>query len=231
MKKKVLKKTLGALSNLNRQDFEIIVSDGGSKDKTQEIAQTYADKLVIPKDKKKQTIAMGRNCGAEEAKGDYFVFLDADVFIPEVEEFFKKTIEIFESDKKLVALTAFIKVFPQNATLSDKFFFSVVNVVYFISNNILGIGAASGEFQMIDSEAFKKVNGFNVKLIASEDNDIFERLSKIGKTKVVSGLHILHTSRRAHKIGWPKLLFLWFMNSFMLKIFKRSFSKEWTVVR
>jgi hypothetical protein len=64
-----------------------------------------------------------------------------------------------------------------------------------------------------------------------EDNRMFVRLAKIGVTKVETGLHVLHTARRAHQTGWLKLLSLWWLNLLWNQIFKRSFSKEWTVVR
>jgi glycosyltransferase involved in cell wall biosynthesis len=228
---KILKRTLKPLRKLNRADYEVIVSDGGSTDRTRDIALRYADRLASACEGKRQTIAEGRNAGAEIAVGEYLVFLDADVYIPNADQFFKNTIHTFEEDPKLVGLTVFLKVFPQNATLSDKFFFSIINAIYYCSNNIFHVGAASGEFQMMRAEVFKTVGGFNGALVAGEDNDLFARLSKQGKTRVDAGLHILHTSRRAHSIGWHNLLFLWIVNGLMSKVLKRSFSKEWTVIR
>src|SRR5690349_13481262 len=78
----VLEKLLNNLKEITDFSYEIIVSDGGSQDKTQEIANRLADKLVVYKGAKRQTIAQARNMGAREASGEFLIFLDADVFIP-----------------------------------------------------------------------------------------------------------------------------------------------------
>src|SRR5205823_810907 len=94
---------------------EIIVSDGGSSDKTIEIARKYADKVVIYSGKIRQTIAGGRNAGAAAASGEYLIFLDADCEIQDINGFFQTAIDRFLGNKKLVALTCEIHVFPQRA--------------------------------------------------------------------------------------------------------------------
>src|SRR4051812_47233932 len=85
---KILEKTLLHLRELHDIPYEIIVSDGKSKDKTIEIANKYADKVVVYEGEKRQTIGMGRNLGASVAQGDFFVFLDADMYVPDINDFF-----------------------------------------------------------------------------------------------------------------------------------------------
>lgn len=228
---KILERTLKALRTLNVIDYEIIVSDGHSTDRTVEIAKKYADQVVVHDGKTRQTIGQGRNAGAAEAKGEYLLFIDADVFIPEINEFFVQAINSFEKDKALVGQTVFLKVLPEHVTLSDKLFFGITNRLNQFSNNVLHWGTASGEFMMIRSDAFKRIGGFDPKLVVAEDNDLFGRLSKIGKTRVETGLHVMHTSRRAHAIGWPWLLTLWLGNFAYNKLRKKSFSREWKVIR
>jgi hypothetical protein len=75
------------------------------------------------------------------------------------------------------------------------------------------------------------VNGYDENLVVGEDNKIFSKLAKIGITRVETGLHVLHTCRRAHKTGWAKLLYLWLINNLWNQLFKHSFSKEWEVIR
>ncbi len=228
---KVIAKTLGSLKDLRSASYEIIVSDGASTDRTVELAAQFADKVVVHDGKTRQTIGGGRNAGAEKASGEYFVFMDADVVVPNINEFFRQAVERFEEDPRLCGLTVFLKVLPEHVTLSDQMFFGVVNRLYQFYNNVLHLGMASGEFQMIRAEAFKKVGGFNPTLVVGEDNDLFGRLSTIGKTRVETGLFVMHTSRRAHSVGWTKLLGLWAINLIFNKVIKRSFSKEWKVIR
>jgi len=41
-----------------------------------------------------------------------------------------------------------------------------------------------------------------------EDAYMFRRLSTIGKTMIDPELTVLHTGRRAHQLGWPRLIFM-----------------------
>jgi GT2 family glycosyltransferase len=84
---------------------------------------------------------------------------------------------------------------------------------------------------MVRAQSFKKIGGYNEKLVVAEDNDLFLRLSKIGKVKKIWNLKVYHTGRRAHQIGWLKLLFEWLTNYFSVLIFKKSISKKWKEIR
>lgn len=226
---KVIEGTLKKLKEgLRGIPHEIIVSDAKSSDRTIQIAKRYTDRVVV---EKKKTIARGRNLGALAARGEYLVFIDADVEIPRPSIFFKKAVSFFEKDKKLAALTAFLKVFPEKATLADKFFFSLVNIYHSLSNNVFGVGSASGEFQMIKTSAFRRVGGYREDLTVSEDNELFQRLSKVGRTRISPSLLVFHSGRRAHTLGWPRLLFEWLKNMFSLLFRRKSSSQEWEAIR
>jgi glycosyltransferase involved in cell wall biosynthesis len=62
---------------VDRESYEIIVVDGGSRDRTTEIAREYAD-IIIPQ--KRRGIGGARKDGAEASRGDILVFTDADTF-------------------------------------------------------------------------------------------------------------------------------------------------------
>lgn len=225
---KTIENTLKCLASYGGEK-EIIVSDGKSSDKTVEIARKYADKVLVYSDEKRQTIAAGRNAGALEARGDFLVFLDADVTIPEINSFFEKCRKLF-SDPGLTAMTVFYKVVPEAATLADKVIFKALGLYFYILNKI-GIGASGGEFQMIRVEAFKKAGGFNEELAASEDMEMFWKLAKIGRTHLEKSLFIYQSGRRAHKTGWLKLLLEWSSNCVSAFLLKKSRSKVWEEVR
>ena len=210
---------------------EIIISDGKSKDRTIEIARKYADKVTIYQGEKRQTIAMGRNLGVREARGDILLFLDADIHIPHIDEFLKKALSNFQNDSDLVALTVCLNIFPDQATFADRFFSGAFNTMVAFYNNVLHYGASSGEFQMVRTEIFKQAGGFNESLVAGEDFEFFRRLSHIGRTQCDTSLHVFHSGRRVHKIGWPKLLWSWFKNWYYATFFKISKITQWEEVR
>jgi glycosyltransferase involved in cell wall biosynthesis len=227
---KILEKTLTSLRELHDVPYEIIVSDGRSTDKTIEIAKKYADKVVVYEGTTRQTIGMGRNLGAASASGEYFLFLDADMYIPDINTFFKKAVGIFE-EKKLVGLSAYLKVFPEMANFGDIVVFWCSNRLFYLLNDILGAGASYGEFQMVRAGVFNVLHGYDETIAVAEDNEFFKRLAKAGKTWIEPTLVVFHTSRRAHKIGWPKLLLSWWINQLSVSFRKKSYHDEWKVIR
>ena len=71
-----------SLINLNYPRKEIIVSDGGSSDRTVEIAQKYPVKVVVDSYLPKGWIGKSYGChiGYKEAKGEILLFTDADTY-------------------------------------------------------------------------------------------------------------------------------------------------------
>lgn len=228
---KYLENTLKSLKTKLTLPHEIIVSDGKSTDRTVEIAKKYADKVLEYSGIERQTIAQGRNAGAKAATGDYLVFIDADCDIQNPDEFFNFAINKFNNDYKIVALTSRLIVGKKWSTFADTFFSNVLSFAYMIINNFLQIGIAWGEFEMIRKDAFFKINAYKEHLTSGEDGDLFNRLSKIGKTRLYWNMTVTHTGRRVHKLGWPYLLSIWWMNALWLKIKNKSIVKEWKVIR
>jgi len=227
---KAIEKTLRCVSAYSGEK-EIIVSDGASKDRTVELARNYADRVIVYEGEKRQNIAGGRNAGAAVASGDFLVFIDSDTIIPDINSFFAKVLSVFQKDPALSAMTVFYRVYPEDETWADRIIFKSLGLLFYFYNNILGIGGSGGEFQMIRTEDFKRAGGFNENLAASEDMDLFWRLAKLGKTRLERSLFIYHSGRRAHEVGWPKLLYQWTTNGISALFFAKSGTNEWTQVR
>src|SRR5438270_4966660 len=116
----IIESTLRTLAATLTLPHEVIVSDGGSPDRTAEFAARYADSVVAYSGASRQSIGQGRNDGAKTAAGDFLVFLDADCVIPEPDRFFTQALAYFEGDPELVGLTAYLRVFPADETFGDK---------------------------------------------------------------------------------------------------------------
>ncbi len=231
----VIADTIERIKSKMTLPHEVIVSDGKSNDRTVEIARLHADKVVEYTGETRQNIAMGRNAGAWAAKGgpeDFFVFMDADCVIEDPDTFFTEALNNFKKHPKLVALCAWLKVLPKKETLTDKIVFDLQNVFCIIVNDVFRKGISpGGEFQMMRAETFKKLGGYNEKLVASEDVELFRRLTKLGRVKLDHKLVVMHSGRRAHKIGWPHLLSLWFLNTVWMSFAGRAYTKEWKPIR
>lgn len=76
--------------------YEVIVADGGSADKTVEIAKA-AGAVVF--DNPQRTAASGRNVGISKASGDIIAFTDGDNYVDE--KWIESIIKSFENDSDL----------------------------------------------------------------------------------------------------------------------------------
>lgn len=228
---KTIENTIKSLKKLSDYEYEIIISDGKSTDKTVEIAKKYGAKVMVYKGVVRQTIGGGRNFGAFIASGDFLVFLDADVTIPDMNNFFKKALLNFEGNPRLVGITSKVKVLPEFEKFSDRINFGFINSIHRLANNILHIGMAMGEFQMLKRKTFEALGGFNEKIVVAEDQEFFRRLSRFGITRLPKNLTVYHTGRRIHKLGWIRMWIQWMTNGLFVAFFNKSLSKEWKVIR
>lgn len=235
MEEKILEKTLKMYSSelKKKYNFELIVSDGGSKDNTIDIAKKYADKVVVHSREERQTISEGRNRGADHAKGDILVFINADSYPEDTDKFFS-----FVSSWPLntnglsdsVAIAVYISSFPEEELLKDKIFYTFHNFYVRVLNK-LGMGMGRGECQIVRKESFKQVGGYNDKIVAGEDFDLYRRLSKIGKIHFSSIIKVLESPRRFRKYGYIRTITAWFLNSLSVMFRGKSISVEWEAVR
>ncbi len=212
-----------------KYNIEIIASDGGSTDRTLEVANIFADKVLEHVNGKQQNIAEGRNIGAAEANGEILVFLNGDTRIENTELFFRRIINIFANSKYL-AMTCNVKVFPEESKLIDNIFTSFYNN-YFHFLNIIGLGMGRGECHIITKKTFNDFGGYNIKLAAGEDFDLYKRIRKKGKIFFDRKLTVYESPRRYRKYGHFRILFMWLINSISVFFMGKSISKNWEEVR
>ncbi|MFN3270633.1 MAG: glycosyltransferase, partial [Candidatus Kapaibacteriota bacterium] len=215
---------------LRKYSVELIVSDGGSKDSTLEIAKCFANKVVVHKSSKRQTIAEGRNRGAEVATGDILIFINGDTIPNNIEKFFDFVANWAVKDLQCVALAVKVLPFPEEEIWKDKiFYFLHNNYVKFL--NFVGLGMGRGECQVVRREAFWRVGGYNSKIIAGEDFDLYRRLARIGRIKYVDNVWVYESPRRFRKLGYIKTIMRWLLNGIFVMIFGRSYSNNWEPIR
>ena len=227
----VIGRTLSHLRDaLPRGTYEIIVVDDESTDRTVEIARKSADKVIV-RTGEIHSIPRGKNAGGRAAQGEFIAFLDADCEPEKPKEFFEKALALFNENPALTGLTCSLKVFPSMATWADRVVFGGVNLTFRLINNVLRRGGASGEFQMVRRKTFEATGGFNEALPVAEDQDFFQRVAKLGRVRMEPGLTVWHTGRRAHKLGWPRLLMHWWVNYLSITLRGQSAFKEWKDIR
>lgn len=181
------------LKSIEKQDFnnyEVIIADDGSKDKTLEIAKKYKCKIV-----KGGSPAQGRNNGAKIAKGERLLFLDADVILPN--KIFGKILKEFK--KRKLKIASFF-LLPSEKEKSSQFFFTLFyNFPILLLEKIIP-HAAMGI--LIERKLFKKLKGFDENIKLAEDHDLARRAKKLGKYGILKEAKLLVSSRRFKKEGW-----------------------------
>ncbi|MDP4219573.1 MAG: glycosyltransferase [Bacteroidota bacterium] len=211
--------------------IEVIVSDGGSSDSTLAIAARSADKVLQFEDSgKRQTIAGGRNSGAQHAKGNIFVFLNADTQIPRISKFFERISRHMNADPSLVALAVKVQVMPEDRTITDRLFHGFFNQ-YVRVLNFFGMGMGRGECQIVLRSAFEKIGGYNESLAAGEDFDLYKRLHELGKIRFDGKLLVYESPRRYRKYGYAKVYGQWIRNGVSVLFRKKASSEIWEEVR
>lgn len=80
---KYLKKCLDSLVNQTYKDFEIIVVNDGSTDKSSSIFSKYQKKYknIIVINKENEGLSMARNRGVQKSSGKYIIFVDSDDYV------------------------------------------------------------------------------------------------------------------------------------------------------
>jgi len=145
---------------------EIVVVDGGSSDRTVEVAREIADKvIVIPG----SSIAEARQRGAEEASGDIIVSTDADVIAPI--NWVASLVKHLE-DPNVSVVGGSIR--PLNENEYTRLYADGLNV---ISRRL---GLFIGSNMAYRKEDLLKVGGYS-SLVKGEDWNLSLRLRRIGR--------------------------------------------------
>ncbi|NTV01004.1 MAG: glycosyltransferase family 2 protein, partial [Methanoregulaceae archaeon] len=105
---------------IGRDEYEIIVVDGNSKDRTREIAAEYADMVFIQTSRK---VGGARNDGARKAKGEILATTDADSIIPR--DWLEVIRDGFSHDPQIVQLYG--PVDPLEGGLKNHLFLAFAN--------------------------------------------------------------------------------------------------------
>jgi glycosyltransferase involved in cell wall biosynthesis len=214
---------------LAEERAEIIVSDGGSSDRTVGIARQYGATVVEHAEQRRQTIAEGRNRGAEVANGGLLVFINADIRISDPRLFLRQA-RLLSADGATAGITCVVHVFPEEETTADRVFHLWHNsYVRFL--NFVGEGMGRGECQIVTAETFRRVGAYNPSMVAGEDYDLFRRVRKHGRIIMMPGVTVYESPRRFRKYGYPHILWGWTRNALAVIFRNKSSSEEWEAVR
>ena len=218
---KFLPHLLASLTTQTKNNFEVIVVDGSSKDKTREIVQSYRKKLPLTIHVSKvASLPLQRNLGARESRGEWLVFVDADsVLLP---YFFERIQEFIHTYRPKVFTTWAV---PDSTNPKDAVY-TLFGNIYFEATIIFKRPTAPGPLVIIHRSAFDKVGGYDEMHGFHEDVDMGLRLFRHGIS-----LTILHEAlfvlslRRFRKEGTMKVLNQYIVGLLPVIFFNRTMRK------
>ncbi|MFY0601187.1 MAG: glycosyltransferase [Cyclobacteriaceae bacterium] len=192
---------LDSLNNQLFNDFEIILVDGSPTDSLKSVdqyAKDFCQELSFQRIYKKGLgISDSRNLGAQKAQGEYLLFMDSDVIVPE------RYFEIINSTLGERNLDAF-----GGPDAAHESFSNIQKAISFSMTSVLTTGGIRGKkghvgkfkprgFNMgVKATVFNELSGFNASLPVGEDMDLSARIIGAGyKTDLISEAFVYHKRR------------------------------------
>jgi cellulose synthase/poly-beta-1,6-N-acetylglucosamine synthase-like glycosyltransferase len=190
------------LRSLQCQDFdgnyEVIVADNSSDDRTVRIGERYADRVVVhPRD----TIARGRQTGADATRYPVIAFTDADTCA--APDWLSQLAGSLEDD---MVAGVHGQLMPYDGNLLEQGFCRYVLPPYSSFMAHINRPSAPGSNFAVKREAFEKAGGFNTKLVTGEDVELCRRVGKYGHIAFNPDALVRVSTRRVRKWGYARIL-------------------------
>jgi glycosyltransferase involved in cell wall biosynthesis len=156
-------------------DYEIVVVDDGSTDRTEEVLRGFKELTLLRQQHKGPGAA--RNLGAARAHGQYLAFLDSDdLWFPWTLSTFAKLIRQYDSPAILSAKQVLFTDPAELTSLRELALNAEVFEDYFASHRTpYWVGAG---MSVLRREEFAKTNGYAKSIVNSEDHDLVLRMGE-----------------------------------------------------
>ena len=187
---KRLARTLKSLRDQTFKDYELIVVDNNSKDRTNEIAKKFADRVVVEK-KKGYTNAV--NKGVKLSSFELITFCDADTLYPN--DWLMKMVKHFD-DEVVVAVYGPCKFYDHNSVIN--FISHISSLLWMNTTKLLGWHSTPGFNFVMRKKAYLKVGGYDSKIYNDIllDVELGKRLKQVGRLVSDASVTVLTSSRR-----------------------------------
>ncbi|MEA4851608.1 MAG: glycosyltransferase [Paludibacter sp.] len=171
-----LREAIESVLNQTFNDFEFIIVNDGSTDKSIEIINSYTDSRIVIVNQKNTGLSKALNNGIAIAKGEYIARMDADdISLPDR---FEKQIGFLDSHPECV-------IVGSNAMLIDMYgeflFTSKVSLDWNEIKNVLPYSPFFHSSVIFRKEIFSQCGGYFEKIKQDfEDRILWNRMSKFG---------------------------------------------------
>ena len=178
-KEKFIENTIQSVFNQTFQDFEIIIINDGSTDRSEEIVMQLKDSRIKYFSRENGGVSTARNFGIKNAKSDYVTFIDADDYwFPEFLSTFFEKIKSFPQQKVFagaIEIETLKKTFPAQYSIKKSGEFEIVN--YFkasLKETVICTSCA-----VFHKSIFDEIGLFDSKIKSGQDTDLWIRIGLI----------------------------------------------------
>ena len=184
------------------KNFEFLIVDDGSTDKTPEILKKWEgsdNRIKVLSRPQSFGLPSGLNLAASQARGQIYARMDDDdISLPER---FEKQLKFLEDHPDIIAMGTAIRVIDEDGVDLNEYYPPQVHEEIDAGLLIGHGGALVNPSIMIRKDAFNEVNGYNEKYLKVQDLDIYLRLAEIGRLANLSEVLVLcrTDSRRADR--------------------------------
>ena len=169
-----------------KDDLEIILVDGMSKDRTREIVATYTAKYPFIRmiDNPERIAPCAMNRGIKEAKGDVIIRLDAHVYYPK--NYFSLLVEKLNELPGAENVGALCNTLPVNDSITAQSIAAVLSSSFGMGNSHFRVGADKEmevdtvPFGCFHKSIFDKVGLYDEELVRNQDDELNARIIKAG---------------------------------------------------
>jgi glycosyltransferase involved in cell wall biosynthesis len=205
---------LNSLKNQTYKNFEVILVDTNSTDKTIITAQKFSKFFPLKiLNSNIRNISHSRNLGAAKASGNYLFFIDADNYV--FPTFLEKNAKEIKKNNYSLIIPAIV---PNSKKTIYKVAYSFTNFFIRISRKI-NMHLSTGGNLIIKKHFFDTLNGFDEAIFVGEDHDIVKRACKNNaKTAFLNNPKVIFSVRRLEKEGFT-MLFKYFFSTIYIIIF------------
>ena len=178
-KEKSIAMTIGSVLNQTFADFELIVVDDGSTDKSAAIVSNISDSRIRLYSKPNGGVSSARNFGAGKACGELVAFLDGDdrwepTFLETVDRMARKHpgCSMYATDYiRVIADNPEKVILPAKKLFSDTEITVIRHYENYILNNLVSSSAVA-----VNKQLLERLGGFDTTLTNGEDIDMWFRL-------------------------------------------------------
>ena len=208
-KEKFIENTIYSVLNQTLSDFELIIVDDSSTDKSLSIIDSIKDKRIKTYSIKNSGVSKSRNYGVEKSSSNLIAFLDADDLWKNnhLEQLYKLYLENPNCGMYAMSYIKNINFKSYKKSYFGLSNFSGILENFFTSSSVDCIASSSSV--MIPLNVFKKINGFNENLKKREDTALWIKIalnykiafSTITTVEIVITEHGNHLSK-SHENPW-----------------------------